>query len=89
MMKAVCRRKATIVCGGKCKVSGVAAYERIAVPTVKKLYVYIKRNLQYPESLQKKKIHGYVTIAFTVRNNETAQYARILRSLHPAMTLRP
>lgn len=69
----------------KCVVLGTDAYERMVLPTVKELYIYMKKNLQYPESLQSKKKHGYVPVAFTIKANGSAQNVRVLRSLHPLL----
>ena len=69
----------------KCDVLGVEAYERMVLPTVKGLYTYMRKNLRYPESLQSKKKHGYVPVAFTIKAHGSAQNVRVLRSLHPLL----
>ena len=69
----------------KCEVLGTEAYERMVLPTVKELYIYMKKNLRYPETLLTKNIHGYIPVAFTIKANEAPQNVRVLRSLHPLL----
>lgn len=68
-----------------CEILGTEAYERMVLPTVKELYIYMKKNLRYPETMLKKNMHGYVPVAFTIKVNEAPQNVRILRSLHPLL----
>lgn len=68
-----------------CGVLGIEAYERIVLPTVKELYIYMKNNLRYPESLQSMKKHGYVPVGFTIKAGGSAQNVHVLRSLHPLL----
>ncbi|MBX2905712.1 MAG: energy transducer TonB [Taibaiella sp.] len=68
----------------KCEVLGTEAYARIVLAMIKEPYNYIKHNLKYPENLSKR-IHGYVTVGFTIKSGETAKNLRIIHSLNPML----
>jgi len=69
----------------KCEALGKEAYARIVLAMIKEPYIYVKQNLRYPEAMQKKNTHGYVSVAFTIKANETAKNVGVVHSLHPLL----